>query len=77
MRILTWNVVSSILGCWYTADTGQNVLRTCLDYHPYVYGDFLDSSLTYSFSSMKKKNVEGFLDLLDAQIFCFQGTLPY
>ncbi|WVR00254.1 exodeoxyribonuclease III [Kwoniella sp. CBS 9459] len=43
MRILTWNV---------------NVLRTCLDYHP--------------FSSMKKKNVEGLLDELDAQIFCFQ-----
>ncbi|WVF73073.1 exodeoxyribonuclease III [Kwoniella sp. CBS 6097] len=43
MRILTWNV---------------NVLRTCLDYHP--------------FSSMRKKNVEGLLDELDAQIFCFQ-----
>ncbi|WVQ84464.1 exodeoxyribonuclease III [Cryptococcus sp. DSM 104549] len=43
MRIVTWNV---------------NVLRTCLDYHP--------------FSSMKKKNVEGLLDELDAQIFCFQ-----
>jgi hypothetical protein len=27
-----------------------------------------------SFSSMEKKSVEGFLDLLDAQIFCFQGT---
>jgi len=23
---------------------------------------------------MEKKNVESFLDLLDAQIFCFQGT---
>ncbi|WVQ67020.1 exodeoxyribonuclease III [Kwoniella botswanensis] len=43
MRILTWNV---------------NVLRTCLDYHP--------------FSSMKKKNVEGLLDELGAQIACFQ-----
>ncbi|WRT70248.1 exodeoxyribonuclease III [Kwoniella shivajii] len=43
MRILTWNV---------------NVLRTCLDYHP--------------FSSMKKKNVEGLLDELGAQIYCFQ-----
>ncbi|WVN86453.1 exodeoxyribonuclease III [Cryptococcus depauperatus CBS 7841] len=43
MKILTWNV---------------NVLRTCLDYHP--------------FASMKKKNVEGLLDELDAQILCFQ-----
>ncbi|OXB35491.1 exodeoxyribonuclease III [Cryptococcus neoformans] len=43
MRILTWNV---------------NVLRTCLDYHP--------------FSSMEKKNIEGLLDELGAQILCFQ-----
>ncbi|ODN94694.1 exodeoxyribonuclease III [Cryptococcus wingfieldii CBS 7118] len=43
MRILTWNV---------------NVLRTCLDYHP--------------FSGLPKKNVEGLLDHLDAEIMCFQ-----
>ncbi|WVQ74204.1 exodeoxyribonuclease III [Cryptococcus sp. DSM 104548] len=43
MRILTWNV---------------NVLRTCLDYHP--------------FSGLPKKDVEGLLDSLDAQILCFQ-----
>jgi hypothetical protein len=29
--------------------------------------------LTYSFSSMKKRNVEGLLDELGAEIFCFQG----
>ncbi|KAL7418457.1 Class II abasic (AP) endonuclease [Cryptotrichosporon argae] len=43
MRILSWNV---------------NVLRTCLDYHP--------------FSAMKKRNVEGLLDELGAEIACFQ-----
>jgi hypothetical protein len=26
---------------------------------------------------MEKKNVESFLDLLDAQIFCFQGRVLY
>ncbi|RXK40507.1 exodeoxyribonuclease III [Tremella mesenterica] len=41
MRILTWNV---------------NVLRTCLDYHPYVL----------------KRNIEGLLDELGAHIVCFQ-----
>ncbi|ORY33511.1 Endonuclease/exonuclease/phosphatase [Naematelia encephala] len=35
-----------------------NVLRTVLDYHP--------------FSSMKKRNVEGLLDELGAEIACFQ-----
>ena len=28
---------------------------------------------TLSFSSMPKKNVEGLLDELHAEIFCFQG----
>ncbi|KAK4685463.1 AP endonuclease 2, partial [Tremellales sp. Uapishka_1] len=35
-----------------------NVLRTCMDYHP--------------FSKMEKKNIEGLLDELQADILCFQ-----
>ena len=58
MRILTWNVVRvPVRQCLLLKV--QNVLRTCLDYHP--------------FSSMKKRNVEGLLDELGAEIFCFQG----
>lgn len=58
MRILTWNVVRAACNLQLVLNA-QNVLRTCLDYHP--------------FSSMKKRNVEGLLDELGAEIFCFQG----
>jgi hypothetical protein len=36
----------------------------------------IEIHIHFSFSSLEKKDVEGFLDLLDAQIFCFQGMMP-
>lgn len=82
MRILTWNVVRLSYFRWHSLDTrsSDHTRRTSCG-HAWTTTRTCKTetqeraALTAKrFSSMKKKNVEGLLDELDAQIFCFQGS---